>query len=110
MLVGEWLTVRRRTRTGTARPSAPKAWGVPIVCTAYSADTSWRFATDYLGMAGTAEHAGMCGAAELVLFATAALWHETPGGAVEVIREYVGPISLLPVSRPAAFPRRRRCH
>ncbi|MFD9441187.1 hypothetical protein ACFWBR_25115 [Streptomyces sp. NPDC060006] len=82
---------------------APTVWVASIVCTAYSADTSWRFAADYLDMAGTAEHAGMCGTAELVLFATAALWHETRGGAVKVISEYVGAISLLPVSRPAAF-------
>ncbi|AUH40492.1 hypothetical protein [Streptomyces sp. CMB-StM0423] len=40
-------------------------------CTAYSADTSWRFAADYLDMAGTAERAGMFAAAELALFATA---------------------------------------
>ncbi|MGV9893227.1 hypothetical protein, partial [Streptomyces tendae] len=35
------------------------------------ADTSWRFAADYLDMAGTAERAGMFAAAELALFATA---------------------------------------
>ncbi|MCP3822675.1 hypothetical protein NLX86_32700 [Streptomyces sp. A3M-1-3] len=40
-------------------------------CTAYSADTSWRFAADYLDMAGTAERIGMFAAAEMGLFATA---------------------------------------
>ncbi|MFK4148625.1 hypothetical protein [Streptomyces sp. NPDC004065] len=40
-------------------------------CTAYSADTSWRFAADYLDIAGTAERASMFAAAELGLFATA---------------------------------------
>ncbi|GAA0671204.1 membrane protein [Streptomyces thermocarboxydovorans] len=40
-------------------------------CTAYSADTSWRFAADYLNIAGTAERASMFAAAELGLFATA---------------------------------------
>ncbi|MGW0708955.1 hypothetical protein ACWD4G_23900 [Streptomyces sp. NPDC002643] len=42
-----------------------------LACTIYSADTSWRFAADYLDMAGTAERAGMFAAAELALFATA---------------------------------------
>ncbi|MFE7115125.1 hypothetical protein ACFU99_06835, partial [Streptomyces sp. NPDC057654] len=40
-------------------------------CTAYSADTSWTFAADYLHMAGTAERASLFAAAELALFATA---------------------------------------
>lgn len=34
-------------------------------------DTSWRYAADYLDMAGTVERAMMFGAAELALFATA---------------------------------------
>ncbi|WP_333768727.1 hypothetical protein [Streptomyces sp. IBSBF 2435] len=59
----------RQLRRGTpaVRVSALAAVG----CTAYSADTSWRFAADYLDMAGTAERAAMFGAAELALFATA---------------------------------------
>ncbi|MEV7387590.1 hypothetical protein [Streptomyces sp. NPDC091215] len=40
-------------------------------CTAYSADTSWRFAADYLGMTSTGERAAMFAAAELALFACA---------------------------------------
>ncbi|MEU3287841.1 hypothetical protein ABZ718_22870 [Streptomyces longwoodensis] len=40
-------------------------------CTAYSADTSWRFAADYLGMASPGERAAMFAAAELALFACA---------------------------------------
>ncbi|MER6031607.1 hypothetical protein, partial [Streptomyces sp. NPDC001851] len=40
-------------------------------CTAYSADTSWRFAADFLNIAGTTERASMFAAAELGLFATA---------------------------------------
>lgn len=67
-------TVRR----GRARPQ--KRDGGPAVkvaavaalgCTAYSADTSWQFAADYLDMAGTAERAAMFAAAEMALFATA---------------------------------------
>ncbi len=42
-----------------------------LACTAYSADTSWRFAEHSLDMVGTAERAAMFAAAELALFATA---------------------------------------
>ncbi len=42
-----------------------------IACTAYSADTSWRFAEHRLDMASAAERAAMFGAAELALFACA---------------------------------------
>jgi hypothetical protein len=49
-------------------------------CTAYSADTSWRFAADYLDMAGTAERAAMFGAAELALFATALMARQNLNG------------------------------
>ncbi|MGW5096330.1 hypothetical protein ACWEQM_17560, partial [Streptomyces nodosus] len=72
------LTARRMRRRRGTRPQ--KRLGSPAVkvaavaalgCTAYSADTSWRFAADFLDMAGTAERAGMFAAAELALFATA---------------------------------------
>ena len=42
-----------------------------IACTAYSADTSWRFAEHRLDMASSAERAAMFAAAELALFACA---------------------------------------
>lgn len=42
-----------------------------LACTAYSADTSWRFAEHSLDMVGTGERAAMFAAAELALFATA---------------------------------------
>ncbi|MDW4906711.1 hypothetical protein RB628_15525 [Streptomyces sp. ADMS] len=74
VLVGGWLTLRRRDRARTERSSALAVWVAALAaigCTAYSADTSWRFAADYLDMAGTAERAAMFGAAELALFATA---------------------------------------
>ncbi|MET9083727.1 hypothetical protein ABZX77_17840 [Streptomyces sp. NPDC004237] len=63
-------------------------------CTAYSADTSWRFAADYLGMASTGERAAMFAAAELALFACALMARQnlrtldapgTPGVLVWVI-------------------------
>ncbi|MFE6194156.1 hypothetical protein [Streptomyces sp. NPDC057838] len=42
-----------------------------LACTAYSADTSWRFAEHSLGMVSTTERAAMFAAAELALFACA---------------------------------------
>ncbi|MER7574927.1 hypothetical protein [Streptomyces sp. NPDC126514] len=42
-----------------------------LACTAYSADTSWRFAEHSLGMVSSAERAAMFAAAELALFACA---------------------------------------
>ena len=67
-------TVRRRGSRSRKRLDgrAVKVAAVAALgCTAYSADTSWRFAADYLDMAGAAERAGMFAAAELALFATA---------------------------------------
>jgi hypothetical protein len=68
-----WAFLRR-----TARPKnrhgnlAVKTAAIAALgSTAYSADTSWRFAADYLDMADTAERIGMFAAAELGLFATA---------------------------------------
>ncbi|MEU6470190.1 hypothetical protein ABZ927_27930 [Streptomyces massasporeus] len=67
-------TIRRRGSRAQKRlggPAVKVAAVAALGCTAYSADTSWRFAADYLDMAGTAERAGMFAAAELALFATA---------------------------------------
>ncbi|MFG3026643.1 hypothetical protein ACGFZQ_50660 [Streptomyces sp. NPDC048254] len=68
-----WAIRRRGTRTQKrlGGPAVKVASVAALGCTAYSADTSWRFAADYLDMAGTAERAGMFAAAELALFATA---------------------------------------
>lgn len=63
-------------------------------CTAYSADTSWRFAEHSLGMVATEERAAMFAAAELALFACALMARQnlraqgapgTPGVLVWVI-------------------------
>ncbi|MEW1794703.1 hypothetical protein [Streptomyces niveus] len=73
LAVAGW-TSRRRTVREQRRPGSPAvkvAALAAVGCTAYSADTSWRFAADYLDMAGTVERAAMFGAAELALFATA---------------------------------------
>ncbi|MEV1079725.1 hypothetical protein AB0I98_15990 [Streptomyces sp. NPDC050211] len=74
LLVGRLL--RRRAQkpgAGRRRGSAaiPVAAVAAIGCTAYSADTSWRFAADYLDMGGTVERAAMFAVAELALFAAA---------------------------------------
>ncbi|MEU2305151.1 hypothetical protein, partial [Streptomyces misionensis] len=68
-----WAIRRRgaRSQKRLGGPAVKVAAIAALGCTAYSADTSWRFAADYLDMAGTAERAGMFSAAELALFATA---------------------------------------
>ncbi|MGW1018730.1 hypothetical protein [Streptomyces niveus] len=73
LAVAGW-TSRRRTAREPRRPGSPAVKVAALAalgCTAYSADTSWRFAADYLDMAGTVERAMMFSAAELALFATA---------------------------------------
>ncbi|MFC8708926.1 MULTISPECIES: hypothetical protein [unclassified Streptomyces] len=73
-LVGATRNARRRRPHPQKRPGGPAVRVAALAalgCTAYSADTSWRFAADYLDMAGTAERAGMFAAAELALFSTA---------------------------------------
>ncbi|MER0445720.1 hypothetical protein ABR738_14315 [Streptomyces sp. Edi4] len=73
LMLTTWAIRRRDTgpqkRLGS--PAVKVAALAALGCTAYSADTSWRFAADYLDMAGTAERVGMFAAAELALFATA---------------------------------------
>ncbi|MFF7899666.1 hypothetical protein ACIP4X_29570 [Streptomyces sp. NPDC088817] len=68
-----WAIRRRgpRPQKRLGSPAVRIAALAALGCTAYSADTSWRFAADYLDMAGTAERVGMFAAAELALFATA---------------------------------------
>ncbi|MGW2685705.1 hypothetical protein ACWC6I_21440, partial [Streptomyces sp. NPDC001414] len=73
LMLTAWAIRRRGThpQKRLGEPAVKVAAVAALGCTAYSADTSWRFAADYLDMAGTAERAGMFGAAELALFATA---------------------------------------
>jgi hypothetical protein len=73
-----WQLLRRRTYRSQSEPRAgtPAVWIASLAavgCTAYSADTSWRFAADYLDMGSTVERAAMFAAAEFALFATALL-------------------------------------
>lgn len=68
----------RHLRRGA--PAIRVAAVAAVGCTAYSADTSWRFAADYLDMAGTVERAAMFGAGELALFATALMARQNLNG------------------------------
>jgi hypothetical protein len=73
LVLTAWTIRRRGTRPQKrlSDPAVKVAALAALGCTCYSADTSWRFAADYLDMAGAAERAGMFAAAELALFATA---------------------------------------
>ncbi|MFJ6433307.1 hypothetical protein [Streptomyces sp. NPDC091416] len=73
LVLTAWTVRRRggRPQKSLGGPAVKVAALAALGCTAYSADTSWRFAADYLDMAGTTERAGMFAAAELALFATA---------------------------------------
>ncbi|MFF8910112.1 hypothetical protein [Streptomyces olivaceoviridis] len=60
--------------------AVPVAAMAAVGCTAYSADTSWRFAADYLDMGSTVERAFMFATAELALFATALMARQNLNG------------------------------
>jgi hypothetical protein len=65
--------VLRAVRRSTRRPPAAvvTAAFAALLCTAYSGDTSWRFARDHLGMTSGTERAVMFAAAEVALFSMA---------------------------------------
>lgn len=64
------LGVYLAVRTIPSVPVAVAALGA-LICTGYSADTSWRFAEHHLGMTDTTERATMFAAGEVALFACA---------------------------------------
>ncbi|MFF9554572.1 hypothetical protein ACF1DY_01890 [Streptomyces albus] len=68
-----WCTYRLLRAAARPSGSVLVASVGAAVCTAYSADTSWRFAEHRLGMADTTERLFMFGAAELALLACALL-------------------------------------
>ncbi|WP_333761936.1 hypothetical protein [Streptomyces sp. IBSBF 2390] len=84
LLAGWLIRQQRRWRHHTNRwrgtAAVPVAAVAALGCTAYSADTSWRFAADYLDMTGTAERVAMFAAAELALFATALMARQNLNG------------------------------
>ncbi|MGZ0231272.1 hypothetical protein [Streptomyces sp. CPS1] len=84
LLAGWLIRQHRRRRHHTNRwrgtVAVPVAAVAALGCTAYSADTSWRFAADYLDMGSTAERVAMFAAAELALFATALMARQNLNG------------------------------
>ncbi|MGW2468030.1 hypothetical protein [Streptomyces bauhiniae] len=84
LLAGRLIRQQRRRPHHTNRwrgtVAVPVAAVAALGCTAYSADTSWRFAADYLDMGGTAERVAMFAAAELALFATALMARQNLNG------------------------------
>ncbi|GFH38892.1 GIY-YIG nuclease family protein [Streptomyces pacificus] len=77
-------------------------------CTAYSADTSWAYARDHLGMTSTTERGFMFAAAEVALFATALMARQnlstagapgTPGVLVWVITS----VQIIPAYAESGF-------
>lgn len=73
--------VAHAVRTLSRRAPAIRVAALAAIgCTAYSADTSWRFAADYLDMGSTAERAAMFAAAELALLATALMARQNLNG------------------------------
>ncbi|MFH8350129.1 hypothetical protein [Streptomyces sp. NPDC018045] len=73
LVLSGWAFRRRETRPQKrlGSPAVKVAALAALGCTAYSADTSWAFAADYLGMNGTAERTALFAVAELALYATA---------------------------------------
>ncbi|MEW2248425.1 hypothetical protein AB0907_13935 [Streptomyces sp. NPDC006975] len=80
LLAGWLIRWRRHTNRWRGNVAVPVAAVAALGCTAYSADTSWRFAADYLDMGGTAERVAMFAAAELALFATALMARQNLNG------------------------------
>lgn len=69
-----WRTIRNappKARTDRPPSAVIVAALAAGLCTAYSADTSWRFARDHLGMHDLAERTVMFAAGEFALFACA---------------------------------------
>ncbi|MET9516405.1 hypothetical protein [Streptomyces sp. NPDC002994] len=64
-----WAAVRAFRSTERPPAAALVAGLAAAACTAYSGDTSWRYAGNRLGMVDTTERAAMFAAAELALFA-----------------------------------------
>ncbi|GGU60016.1 hypothetical protein GCM10010211_26300 [Streptomyces albospinus] len=91
-LLTGWLIRRSRRHPGDGqRPQSPAvvtpavlvAAVAAVACTAYSADTSWRFAADYLGMRSMIERTAMFATAELALFATALMARQNLNGPMQ---------------------------
>ncbi|MGQ4453188.1 hypothetical protein [[Kitasatospora] papulosa] len=76
LVLAGWSIRHNRTRAGAPPVGTPTVWVAALAalgCTAYSAETSWFFAADYLGMTDTVQRAAFFSTAELALFANALL-------------------------------------
>lgn len=80
-----WAASRRRTSGGRIPAAVVAAGFSAALCTAYSADISWRFAGSVLKMHSLVERGAMFAAAEVALFSVALMArhniraHESPG-------------------------------
>lgn len=100
-----WATARAARGIRGALNGTPAAVVTAAIaaatCTAYTADTSWRFAAHYLDMGSTAERIGMFAAAELALLACALMArqslrdHGTPGTPGMLVWAITG-VQLIP--------------
>lgn len=106
------LTLATRTlrRSRSSRPPAAVfvAALAAAACTGYSADTSWRFARDHLGMTSAAERGVMFAAAELALFSMALMARQnlrTNGapGAPGVLVWVVTGVQVIPAFSESGF-------
>lgn len=109
------VVLARRRRHSTPEPDRKRPPVAVLVtalaaagCTAYSADTSWRFAEHVLGMVALEERATLFGAAELALFAVALMARQnlrekgmpgTPGVLVWVITG----VQIIPAFAESGF-------
>lgn len=103
------LTVRTVRRATARTPGAVVAAAIAAAgCTAYSADTSWRFAANHLDMSSGWERAAMFAAAEAALFSVALMARQnlrttgapgTPGVLVWVITG----VQIIPAYAESGF-------
>ncbi|MET7781491.1 hypothetical protein ABZU94_07165 [Streptomyces mirabilis] len=109
LLVGLLLLARAVGKAADWPPAAVVVAALAaMACTAYSADTSWRFAADYLGMSTAGERAALFGAAELALFSTALMARQnlrtegTPG-TPGVLVWFITGVQVIPAYSESGF-------
>ncbi|MFE0036814.1 hypothetical protein [Streptomyces sp. NPDC059015] len=108
-VLGAAWAATRPLRTADRPPAAVIMAAIAAAgCTAYSADTSWAYARDHLGMTSTTERAAMFAAAEIALFATALMARQnlrtagapgTPGVLVWIITG----VQIIPAYAESGF-------
>lgn len=106
-----WRTIRNAPpTTRSERPPAAVVVAAisAVACTAYSADTSWRFAEHSLGMVSAGERAAMFAAAELALFAVALMARQnlrTQGapGVPGILVWFITGVQVIPAYSESGF-------